>query len=82
MVKTMAISTQAIYEEGVLKLSQPIPLAEGTHVEILVISAKGSTNNTPSEILAKIAELPLQGEKDPFSERDHDNILYSPSNAT
>lgn len=76
----MTITTEAIYEQGVLKLSQPIPLAEGTRVEIIVISRK-TTNNRPGELLAKIAALPLEGKSDDFSGRDHDQILYPSSNA-
>lgn len=60
----MTITTEAVYEQGVLKLSQPIPLAEGTHVEVTVISTKVSENKTSSEILAKIAALPLEGSGD------------------
>lgn len=75
----MTITTEAIYEQGVLRLSQPIPLAEGTHVEIIVISNK-TTNSSPGELLAKIAALPLEGKSDNFSGRDHDQILYSSSN--
>ncbi len=78
----MTITTEAIYEQGVLRLSQPIPLAEGTHVQVIVISTKVSKSHTPSEILAKIAALPLEGDSDKFSGQDHDKILYPPSNAT
>ncbi len=78
----MTITTEAIYEQGVLKLSQPIPLAEGTRVEVIVISTKVSESHASREILAKIAALPLEGRGDEFSGRDHDTILYPPSNAT
>lgn len=78
----MTITTEAVYEQGILKLSQPIPLAEGTRVEVIVISTKVSENNTPVEILAKIAALPLEGDSDEFSGREHDKILYPRSNAT
>jgi predicted DNA-binding antitoxin AbrB/MazE fold protein len=80
--KTMTITTEAIYEQGVLRLSQPIPLAEGTHVEVIVISTKVSENHVPREILAKIAALPSEGKDDEFSGRDHDKILYPSSSAT
>jgi predicted DNA-binding antitoxin AbrB/MazE fold protein len=79
--KIMAITTEAIYEQGVLRLSQPIPLPEGTHVEIVVISTKVSENRDSGEILAKIAALPLEGKSDEFSGRDHDQVLYPPSSA-
>ncbi len=78
----MTITTEAIYEQGVLKLSQPIPLAEGTCVEVIVIATKVPENNTPGEILAKIAALPLEGDRGEFSGRDHDKILYPRSNTT
>ncbi len=78
----MTITTEAIYEQGVLKLSQPIPLAEGTCVEVIVIATKVPENSTPGEILAKIAALPLEGDRSEFSGRDHDKILYPRSNTT
>jgi predicted DNA-binding antitoxin AbrB/MazE fold protein len=78
----MTITTEAVYEQGVLRLSHPIPLAEGTCVEVIVISTKNPENHIPSEILAKIAALPLEGDRDEFSGRDHDKVLYPPSNAT
>lgn len=80
--RTMTITTKAVYEQGVLRLSQPIPLAEGTRVEVIVISTKVPENHSPSEILAKIAALPLEGDGGEFSGRDHDKILYPPSNTT
>jgi len=78
----MTITTEAIYEQGVLRLSQPIPLAEGTCVEVIVIATKVPENHTPGEILAKIAALPLEGARGEFSGRDHDKILYPRSNTT
>jgi predicted DNA-binding antitoxin AbrB/MazE fold protein len=78
----MTITTEAVYEQGVLRLSHPIPLAEGTCVEVIGISTKSPENHTPSEILAKIAALPLEGDRDEFSGREHDKLLYPPSNAT
>lgn len=78
----MTITAEAIYEQGVLKLSQPIPLAEGTHVEVIVVSTKVPENHTPSEILGKIAALPLEGKCDTFSGQNHDQILYPPASST
>jgi predicted DNA-binding antitoxin AbrB/MazE fold protein len=80
--RIMTITTEAIYEQGVLKLSQPIPLAEGARVEIIVIPTKISENYASGKILAKIAALPLEGKSDEFSGQDHDKVLYPPSNAT
>lgn len=73
----MAISIEAVYEEGVLRLSQPIPLAEGTRVEVIVISTEAKPKvQSAKDILAKIASMPLEGSNDRFSGRDHDSILY------
>jgi predicted DNA-binding antitoxin AbrB/MazE fold protein len=60
----------------VLKLSQPLSIADGTRVEIIVVSVKVSENFTAREILAKLAALPLEGSGDEFSGQDHDKILY------
>ncbi|MBD6618971.1 DUF104 domain-containing protein [Komarekiella sp. 'clone 1'] len=79
----MAITVEAVYEQGVLRLSQPIPLAEGTHVEVTVIETEAKPKNkTPGEILAEIATMPLEVSNDEFSGRDHDRILYPPYSAT
>ncbi|MEH2402284.1 antitoxin family protein [Nostoc sp.] len=73
----MTITIEAVYEQGVLRLSQPIPLAEGTRVEVTVISTEAKPKNkTPREILAQIAAMPLEVSNDKFSGRDHDTILY------
>jgi predicted DNA-binding antitoxin AbrB/MazE fold protein len=73
----MTLTVEAIYEQGVLRLSQPIPLAEGTRVEVMVISPPvDSETKSPSQILKEIAAMPLQGKEDEFSGQDHDKILY------
>ena len=73
----MAITVQAVYEHGILRLAQPISLAEGTQVEVVVMTRESKTENpTPAKILSAIAALPLQENGDEFSGRDHDRILY------
>ena len=73
----MKVTLEAIYEQGVLRLSQPIPLAEGTHVQVMLVSPEiESEPKSPSQILREIAAMPLQGKDDEFSGRDHDKILY------
>lgn len=75
----MTITIEAVYEQGILRLLQPIPLAEGTRVEVTVISTEAkSEKKTPAEILAKIAAMPLEASHDEFSGQDHDKILYPP----
>ncbi|MHC5774476.1 antitoxin family protein [Nostoc sp.] len=73
----MTITIEAVYEQGVLRLSQPIPLAEGTRVQVTVISTETKPKDkTPREILAQIAGMPLEVSTDKFYGRDHDTILY------
>lgn len=73
----MSITIEAIYEHGSLKLLQPIPLAEGTRVEVIVVSADRQPGSLlPKAILAKIAAMPLEGKREPFSGRQHDQVLY------
>lgn len=77
----MTIAVEAVYEQGILRLLQPIPLAEGTRVEVIVIpNASKPTHKTPAQILAAIAAMPLEGSSEEFSGRDHDGILYSEQN--
>ena len=71
------MTLEAVYEKGMLRLMQPIDLPEGTRVEItLVKSGSNFQQKTPADILAAIASLPLEGDRNKFSGRDHDNILY------
>ena len=73
----MTITVQAVYEHGVLRLAQPIALAEGTQVEVVVMPYASKPDHTaPAKILSSIAALPLQGNSDAFSGTDHDRILY------
>jgi predicted DNA-binding antitoxin AbrB/MazE fold protein len=78
----MPITVEAIYEQGVLKLIQPLSLAEGTRVEIVVITPGPiAEGRTPADILAAIAALPMEVAGEEFSGRDHDKILYGEKGA-
>jgi len=74
----MTTMVEAIYENGVLRPSQPLPLSEGSHVTVIVVAEEDASgaNLTPAQILAEIAAMPLEGSGDPFSGRDHDEVLY------
>ena len=73
----MTTTVEAIYEQGVLRLIQPLSLAEGTRVEIIVITQEPSAEDkAPADILAAIAALPMEAGCEEFSGRDHDKILY------
>lgn len=74
----MTTTVEAIYEQGTLRLKEPIALAEGTEVQVIVISRDSSVGGVnPSDALAAIAAQPLEGEAGEFSGRDHDTILYN-----
>jgi predicted DNA-binding antitoxin AbrB/MazE fold protein len=78
----MTITIEAIYEQGVLRLIQPLSLAEGTRVEIIVITpAPAAEGRTPADILGAIAALPMEVGGEEFSGQDHDKILYGDKGA-
>ena len=71
------MTLEAVYEEGTLRLMQPLDLPEGTRVEITIVKTGSNfQQKTPADILTAIASLPLEGNKDEFSGRDHDKVLY------
>ena len=78
----MTITTEAIYEHGVLKLSKPIPLAEGSRVEVIVVSTQQPELSITKKVLAELSALPLEGEFNEFSGQEHDKLLYPNSDAT
>lgn len=79
----MTTTVDAVYEHGVLRPTQPIELAEGTRVRVIVITEEqnGEAQKSPADILAEIAALYVETHQAPFSGRDHDKILYSESGA-
>jgi predicted DNA-binding antitoxin AbrB/MazE fold protein len=73
----MTTTIEAVYEGGVLRLKEPVALADGTIVEVTITTSELSgENKTPAEILSSIASLPMEGDGQGFSGRDHDKILY------
>ena len=73
----MTTTVEAIYERGVLRLIQPLSLAEGTRVDVIVITQEPTAEGRmPADILATIAALPMEDGGEEFSGRDHDKILY------
>ncbi len=79
----MTTSVEAIYEQGVLRLKEPVALAEGTIVEVTITTREEQTASAcvPANILASIAALPMEGNGGEFSGRDHDRILYGGEDA-
>jgi predicted DNA-binding antitoxin AbrB/MazE fold protein len=73
----MTTTVRAIYEQGVLRLTEPISLREGESVDVIVISNEPAPDSRKAaEILAAIAAMPMEPGGKEFSGRDHDNILY------
>jgi predicted DNA-binding antitoxin AbrB/MazE fold protein len=73
----MTKQVEAVYEQGRLRLLEPLELPEGARLRIFFVASEVKTaQQTPAEILAEIAGLPLEGEGDGFSGRDHDSVLY------
>ena len=80
------LSVEVIYENGILRPVRPLDLAEGTRLEVEVVSiaepASDQTEVDEAEYLAflgeleKIANLPLESMPQPFTAADHDAILY------
>jgi predicted DNA-binding antitoxin AbrB/MazE fold protein len=69
---------EAVYEEGRLRPLEPLGLPEGARLSIILVTREDAQpQRTPAETLAEIAALPLEGEADGFSGRDHDSVLYS-----
>jgi predicted DNA-binding antitoxin AbrB/MazE fold protein len=77
----MSTTVEAIYENGVLRPSQPLDLAEGTPVEVIVIPRSPKPEpqlrkRTPAEILAEIAATATPNDQPTRDAREHDQILY------
>ncbi len=72
----MSTTIQAVFENGVFRPLAPLSLPEGQQVQV-VIAVEGTTApENAASILAEIAAMPVEGEGDPFTSRDHDKILY------
>lgn len=79
----MTTSVEAIYEQGVLRLKEPLALADGAVVEVTITTREEQTTpaSAPANILASIAALPMEEGGREFSARDHDRILYGGEDA-
>ena len=73
----MTKEIEAVYEQGIIRPLQPLELAEGTRLDLIVMThEQPKSNGNATEILAEIAALPLEGTNDAFTGREHDSILY------
>ena len=83
----MSITVEAIYENGMLRLKEPVPLADSTSVRVTIVANEaqsappGADGQSAAKWLATIASLPIEPGGQEFSGRDHDRILYGPKGA-
>ncbi|MBI1761309.1 MAG: antitoxin family protein [Acidobacteria bacterium] len=70
----MTTTMEAVFEQGVLRPLKPLDWAEGTRVELTVVTAMPARQ--PYEILSAIAALPLEVTREEHAGRDHDGFLY------
>ena len=74
----MTKEIEAVYEHGMIRPLQPLELAEGTRLDLIVIThEQPKANGKSAEILAEIAALPVEGTTDDFAGREHDSVLYT-----
>jgi len=72
----MSRQIQAVYENGVIRPLEPVHLAEGEELDVILISRQARSPRKAAQILADIAKLPIEGKTDEFSGEHHDQILY------
>ncbi len=76
----MTMSISAVFEDGVLRPTAPLKLADGARVQLIILGQKESGDDPPkahmaASILAEIAALST-GDGDPRTSQDHDRVLY------
>ena len=77
----MTKEIEAVYEHGMIRSLQPLELAEGIRLDVIVIThEQPKANGKSAEILAEIAALPVEGTTDDFAGREHDSVLYTKKN--
>jgi predicted DNA-binding antitoxin AbrB/MazE fold protein len=73
----MTTRFSAVFENGLLRPTEPVSFAEGVLVELIVIMTNEvAIPPIPAQILAEIAALPIELDGESFSGRDHDRVLY------
>jgi predicted DNA-binding antitoxin AbrB/MazE fold protein len=78
----MIRKTKAIYEQGALRLAEPLPLADGTPVEVTVIASetdRGRLQETDESSWDALTQLIAECAIDtgiPDFARNHDRYLY------
>jgi predicted DNA-binding antitoxin AbrB/MazE fold protein len=79
----MTTSITAVYEGGLLRPTTPLTLAEGTHVQLMILRDETDPSQggrAAANTLAEIAGLSA-ATGDPRTSQDHDQILYGERDA-
>ncbi len=73
----MTKSCAAVYDNGVLRLREPLPLENGAAVDVVVtVPQTPAASSNIAGVLAEIAALPLEADDQGFCGADHDRVLY------
>jgi predicted DNA-binding antitoxin AbrB/MazE fold protein len=68
---------KAVFEHGVFRPAEPVPLEDGAAVELSY--ERPAALKPPQPLVAaleEIARMPLESRDDGFSGADHDQVLY------
>ena len=72
----MSSVIHAIYENGIIRPFDPVDLENGEEVDVFLVRKESYDSERTRRLLKEIAELPIEGDPEPFSGVDHDEILY------
>ena len=72
----MSSVIHAIYENGMIRPFGPVDLENGEEVDVFLVKRESYDPERTRKMLKEIAELPIEGDPEPFSGADHDSILY------
>ena len=63
----MTKQVEAVYEQGRLRPLEPLELPEGARLSVILVTRDESdARQSPAEVLAEIAALPLENTAEPF----------------
>ncbi len=72
----MSSVIHAIYENGIIRPFEPVNLENGEEVDVFLVRKESYDPERTRKMLKEIAELPIEGDPEPFSGAHHDSILY------
>ena len=72
----MSELVEAVYQNGTLVLEEPLSLSNGSKVDVVVLPKMQTHGSGVAKRMATIAALPVEGDVNGFSGRNHDQILY------